>query len=139
MIKGIPLFSMQKIFICLLISACHLIFMIIFYCHEVINTFIQWKETISVTYLTDTPSCLPFIEANVYLLPQVRLTSIPRNALIGRGEGHMARGLHCSRGSRKVSQLNFFYIILLSHFLLFFSINFLPLTCSIRNVRKTYC
>ena len=46
------------------------------------NTFMQWKETISDTYLTDTPPCFPFIEPNISLLPQGSLASIPSNALI---------------------------------------------------------
>ena len=46
------------------------------------NTFIQWKETISDAYLTDTPSCFPFIEPNISPLPQGSLASIPSNALI---------------------------------------------------------
>ena len=45
-----------KIFICFLISACHLTFTIIFYYHAVMNTFIQWQETISDAYFTDTDS-----------------------------------------------------------------------------------
>ena len=43
--------------------------MIIFYYHAVMNTFIQWKETISDACLTDTPSYFPFIEPNISLLP----------------------------------------------------------------------
>ena len=46
------------------------------------NTFIQWKETISDAYLTDTPSCFPLIEPNISPLPQGSLVSIPSNALI---------------------------------------------------------
>ena len=57
-------------FICLLISACHLTFTITFYYHAVMNTFIQWQETISDAYLTDTPPCFPFIEPNISLLSQ---------------------------------------------------------------------
>ena len=71
-----------KIFICFLISACHLTFTIIFYCHAVMNTFIQWQETSSDTYLTCTPLCFPLIEPNISLLPQGSLASIPSNSLI---------------------------------------------------------
>ena len=46
------------------------------------NTFIQWQETISDAYLTDTPPYFPFIEPNVSLLPQGSLAGIPSNALI---------------------------------------------------------
>ena len=46
------------------------------------NTFIQWQETISDAYLTDTPSYFSFIEPNISLLPQGSLASIPSNALI---------------------------------------------------------
>ena len=46
----------------ILISACHLTFTIIFYYHAVMNTFIQWQETISDAYLTYTPSYFPFIK-----------------------------------------------------------------------------
>ena len=46
------------------------------------NTFIQWQETISDTYLTDTPPYFPFIELDISLLPQESLASIPSNALI---------------------------------------------------------
>ena len=59
-----------------------LTFTITFYCHTVMNTFIQWQETISDAYLTDTPSYFPFIEPNISLLPQGSLASIPSNALI---------------------------------------------------------
>ena len=59
-----------------------LTFTIIFYYHAVMNTFIQWQETISDAYLTDTPSYFPFIEPNVSLIPQASLASIPSNALI---------------------------------------------------------
>ena len=54
----------------MLISACHLTFTIIFYYHAVMNTFIQWQETISISdaYLTNTPY-YPFVEPNVSLLP----------------------------------------------------------------------
>ena len=103
MIKGIQLFSVQKIFICLLISECHLTFTIIFYYHAVMNAFIQWKETTGDAYLTDTLSCFPFIEPNISPLPQGSLASIPINVLISFSSS-------------------------------FFSVNFLPLTCSIRNV-----
>ena len=84
MIKGIQLFLMWKIFICPLISACHLTFTIIFYYHAVMNTFIQWQETISISdaYLANTPSYFPLIKPNVSLLPQGSLASIPSNALI---------------------------------------------------------
>ena len=34
----------------------------------------QWQETISDTYLTDTPPCFPSIEPNTYL-------SFPKEAL----------------------------------------------------------
>ena len=44
-------------------------FTIIFYYHAVMNTFTQWQETISDTYLTDTPPCFAFIEPNISLLP----------------------------------------------------------------------
>ena len=74
-------FNVKK-FICLLILWCHLTFTIIFYYHAVINTFIQWKETISDAYLTDTPSCFPFIDPNISPLPQRSLASIPSNTLI---------------------------------------------------------
>ena len=56
-------------------------FTIIFYYHAVMNTFIQWQETISDTYLTDTSSCFPFIEPNISLLPQGGLATIQSNAL----------------------------------------------------------
>ena len=46
------------------------------------NIFIQWQETISDAYLTDTPSYFPFIEPNISLLPQGSLASIPSNTLI---------------------------------------------------------
>ena len=46
------------------------------------NTFIQWKETISDAYLRDTPLCFPFIEPDISPLPQESLASIPSNALI---------------------------------------------------------
>ena len=82
MIKGIQLFSVSKMFNCLLISPCHLTFTIIFYYHAVMNTFIQWQETISDAYLTDTPSCFLFIEPNISPLPQGSLASVPSNALI---------------------------------------------------------
>ena len=49
------------------------------------NTFIQWQETISDTYLTYTPPCFPFIEPNVSPLPQGSLASIASNALIVKG------------------------------------------------------
>ena len=64
----------------MLILACHLTFTVIFYYHVVMHTFIQWKETISDPYLTDTPSCFPFIEPNICPLPQGSLASIPSNA-----------------------------------------------------------
>ena len=34
------------------------------------NAFIQWQETISDAYLTDTPLYFPFIELNISFLPQ---------------------------------------------------------------------
>ena len=34
------------------------------------NTFIQWQETISDAYLTDTPPYFPFIELNISLSPR---------------------------------------------------------------------
>ena len=46
------------------------------------NIFIQWQETISDAYLTDTPSYFPLIEPNISLLPQGSLASIPSNGLI---------------------------------------------------------
>ena len=46
------------------------------------NIFIQWQETISDAYLTDTPSYFPLIEPNISLLPQGSLAGIPSNALI---------------------------------------------------------
>ena len=69
------------IFICFLILACHLTFTIIFYCDEVMNTFIQWQETISGVFLTDTLPYFPFIELDISLLPQGSLASIPSKAL----------------------------------------------------------
>ena len=36
------------------------------------NTFIQWQETISDTYLTDTPLCFPSIEPNIHISPSLR-------------------------------------------------------------------
>ena len=60
-------FNIKKIFICLLISGFHLTFTIIFYYHAVMNTFIQWQETINDAYLTDTSPYFPFIEPNVSL------------------------------------------------------------------------
>ena len=54
--------------ICFLISARHLTFTIIFYYHVVMNTFIQWQETISDAYLTYTPSYFPFIEPNALVI-----------------------------------------------------------------------
>ena len=48
MIKGIHLFLMEKIFICFLISACRLTFTIIFYHHEVMNTFISDKRLLVI-------------------------------------------------------------------------------------------
>ena len=57
-------------------------FTIIFYYHAVMNTFIQWQETISDAFLTYTPSYFPFIEPNTSLLPQGSLASRPSKALI---------------------------------------------------------
>ena len=51
--------------------------------YAVMNTFIQWKETISDAYLTDTPLCFPFIEPNISPLLQGSLANIPSNTLIG--------------------------------------------------------
>ena len=44
-------FNVKNIYLFPYISACHLTFTIIFYCHGVMNTFIQWQETISDAYL----------------------------------------------------------------------------------------
>ena len=94
-----------KIFICLLISACHLTFTIIFYYHAVMNTFIQWKEAISDAYLTGTLRV--FIEPNISLLPQGSLANVPSTERFD--------------------------------LLLFFSVNFLPLTCFICNGLALLC
>ena len=96
--------NVKKIFICLLISACHLTFTIIFHHHALMNTFIQWRKTISDTYLTDTLPCFPFIEPNISLLPQGSLASIPSNALIFACE---------SPSLPELSYLNFFYFIII--------------------------
>ena len=89
-------FNVQNI--CFLISACHLTFTIIFYYHVVMNTFIQWQETISDAYLTYTPSYFPFIEPNTSLLPEGSLASIPSNALILN-----TKPLPCSHGAHTFS------------------------------------
>ena len=74
------------------------------------------EETISDAYLTDTPSYFPFIEPNISLLPQGSLASMPSNALIFACEA------------------SFYFSFHFLLFLLFFSVNFLPLTFPIRNV-----
>ena len=75
------------------------------------NTFIQWQETISDAYLTDTPPYFPFVEFNISLLPQGSLASIPSNDLIiltlSSSRGRQAPSLkvfaHNSKGKKENS------------------------------------